>query len=75
MRPAYDGTIYAAPRLQDAPRNGRTMHHATCGHNVWIGERGLTAVHREGKRLICGPCLQAWATEHDKTLGIDSTHS
>jgi hypothetical protein len=65
-----DLSHYVAPRVGTVPADGRAVRRALCGHDVYLGERGLDAVGRRRKRLYCGECRAALATEHGLRLGV-----
>jgi hypothetical protein len=69
-RVVVDDRVYVAPRVGDVAANGRTIRRAACGHLVYVGERGLDAIGRRGKRLMCERCLAALAGEQGARLGI-----
>ena len=46
-------TTYVAPRVGMRPQDGREIRRATCGHDVYLSERGVDAVDNRGKQLVC----------------------
>jgi|SRR5579884_706915 len=58
-----DHNTYAAPRVGTRPQNERQIRRAHCGHDVYVSDGGLDAIKRQGKQLICGPCVDALASE------------
>jgi hypothetical protein len=63
---------YIAPRVGTVPANGRVARRALCGHDVYLGRRGLDAVTRRRKRLYCDACWSAVMTEHGAQPIIDA---
>jgi uncharacterized membrane-anchored protein len=59
-----DGRSYVAPRVSDAASQGRAVRRARCGHDVYLSKRGLDAIGRQGKRLMCDQCYGAVRVEH-----------
>lgn len=62
--------VYVAPRVAAGVADGRAVRRARCGHLVLVGRRGLDAIGRRGKELICGRCYRALALEHGAALAI-----
>jgi hypothetical protein len=62
--------VYIAPRIGEVSAKGRTTRQAQCGHAVFISRRGLDAIGRRGKRLICDRCAVALASEQGGILGV-----
>ena len=58
-----DGSFYVAPRIGDVARQARAVRRARCGHNVYVSQRGLDAIGRQAKRLMCAPCYRAVRAE------------
>ena len=63
---------YVAPRVGEAAAMGRAIRRARCGHDVYVGARGLDAIGRRGKRLLCGRCAAALAAEEDAGMEVYS---
>lgn len=62
--------LYVAPREGTRPRNDRTTRLAECGHHVLLSPRGIDAIDRRGKHLLCGECATALAEEQGGTLAV-----
>lgn len=65
-----DERVYVAPRVGEVAANGRAIRRASCGHAVYVSERGLDAIGRRGKRLMCDRCRVAVATERGALPGV-----
>jgi hypothetical protein len=65
-----DLAAYLAPRTGSVAEEGRVVRRAACGHDVYLSPRGVDAVERRQKQLICAECMAAIAAEHGARLGV-----
>jgi hypothetical protein len=69
-RVVIDLAHYVAPGVGTVPADGRVVRRALCGHDVYLSARGVDAVTRRRRRLMCDRCMAAVVTEHGWRSGV-----